>query len=654
MQTSTAEFRNGRNMNLSPFYLALLMVAFAVADINADDEWNHYGGNEKGTQYSSLKQINIGNVANLKIAWTFRTGEQGRYAFQSNPILVRNKLFVTTGTGVLISVDPLSGEEIWRYDPGFDRTRPTSEVANRGVASWIDPSASPLEPCAHRLFTGVLDSRLISVDAETGKPCMDFGVGGEVFLNKDVRLRQDRWINYQVTSPPVVVGDTLVIGSAIGDNRGVELELGIVRGFDARTGEIKWIWDPIPRNPDDPAHQTWDPIEVRKTGAANAWAPLAADSERNLVFVPTGSASPDHYGGERAGNNLYANSLVALRADTGELVWAQQLVHHDVWDYDLPAQPTLVDLRRDGAVIPAVIQATKTGMLFTFHRETGEPIFEIEERPVPQDGVDGEHLSPTQPFPVAPPPLVSHAPVTGDDAWGLLYFDERNCRQQIRALRSEGIYTPPGLTGSLVSPSIAGGMNWGGIAFDKTTQLVVANTSHLAMRVTLIPRDNFLQMAKSGDYPEAEFARQAGTPYGMMREFILSPFGVPCTKPPWGTLSAVDMARGTIKWQVTLGTIEDMAPAIVPNLKLGTPNLGGPIITAGGLIFIAAAMDNYLRAFDLEDGEELWKGRLPAGGQATPMTYFLEQSGKQYIVIAAGGHPKMGTALGDYLVAFSL
>lgn len=634
--------------------LVLLLVAFVVADINANDEWNHYGGNEKGTQYSSLEQINVGNVSNLKVAWTFRTGQPGRYAFQSNPILVRNKLFITTATGVVIALDPLSGDEIWRHDPGFDRTRPTSEVANRGVASWIDASASQRETCAHRLFVGVLDSRLISVDAETGKPCMDFGVGGEIFLNKDVRLHKDRWISYQVTSPPVIIGDTLVIGSAIADNRGVELELGIVRGIDARTGEIKWIWDPIPRNPDDPAHQTWHPIEVRKTGAANAWAPLAADSERNLVFVPTGSASPDHYGGERAGDNLYANSLVALRADTGELVWAQQLVHHDVWDYDLPAQPTLVDLRRDGTVIPAVIQATKTGMLFTFHRETGEPIFEIEERPVPQDGVDGEHLSPTQPFPVAPPPLVGHGPVTEDDAWGLLYFDERNCRQQIRALRSEGIYTPPGLAGSLFSPSIAGGMNWGGIAFDKVSQLVVANTSHLAMRVTLIPRDRFLHTAKSGDYPEAEFARMEGTPYGMMREFILSIFGVPCTKPPWGTLSAIDMASGTIKWQVPLGTIEDLAPAIVPNLKLGTPNLGGPIITAGGLIFIGAAMDNYLRAFDLEDGKELWKGRLPAGGQATPMTYFLEQSGKQYIVIAAGGHPKMGTTLGDYLVAFSL
>jgi quinoprotein glucose dehydrogenase len=605
--------------------------------------------------YSSLDQITGANVDQLRQAWTYRTGELGQgsargFAFQSNAILVEGRLYLSTGSGIVMALEPATGSEIWRYDPGLPRHRPPAETANRGVSSWVDPQASAGAACRHRIFIGILDSRLIALDGSTGRPCQDFGVGGEIYLNVDVRAQDTEWIDYTLTSPPVIVGDTLVIGSAIGDNRAVELELGIVRGIDARSGDIRWRWDPIPRSPERPRHADWKKSEVARTGAANAWAPLSADAALNLVYVPTGSASPDFYGGEREGDNPHANSLVALDATTGALRWAQQLVHHDVWDFDLPAQPALVELQHEGKVVPAVIQVTKMGLIFTFNRETGEPIFAIEERPVPQGGVAGEHLSPTQPFPVAPPPIVRHLPVT--DAYGVALFDQWACSKQLKKLRSEGMYTPPGVQGTAYRPGYSGGSNWGGLAFSPRSQILVANAMELPVAVALIPRAEYAAQSKMEEFRGWEFAEQAGTPYGMRRTPLLSPLGTPCTTPPWGTLTGVDMINGTIKWQVPLGTIEDLVPALVPNLKLGVPNMGGPILTGSGLVFIGAAMDNYLRAFDSETGEELWKGRLPAGGQATPMTYQVE--GRQYVVIAAGGHPGLGNADGDYLVAFAL
>ncbi len=620
-------------------------------------QWNHYGGSEKGLQYSAAAQINTTNVGKLREVWRYRTGEMSEgsadgYSFQANPILVRGTLYLSTGSAIIIALDPQTGREKWRFDPKLDRTRHTSETANRGVSSWLDPARSSSEPCAHSIYTGTLDGRLIAVDGATGKPCPEFGNHGEIDLTRDVRLVETDSLDYSVTSPPVIVDDVLITGSAIGDNRGVELELGIVRGFDVRTGELRWRFDPVPGNPENPMYREWNPEEVRKTGAANAWAPLAADAGSGLVYVPTGSASPDYYGGERAGDNRYANSLVALDARTGKVVWHRQLVHHDVWDYDLPAQPTLADLKRGDRTIPAVIQATKMGMLFTFNRITGEPVFDIIEKPVPQGGVPGEHLSKTQPFPVAPPPLMSHRPVTEEDAFGLLIFDRMDCARQFRELRSEGIYTPPSLEGSIEMPGYTGGMNWGGLAFDPVRQIAVVNTIEMPAVVQLIERQNLVSMARSGDFPESEFARQTGTPYGMRRQIILSPLGVPCSKPPWGRLHAVDMTAGRILWQVPLGTIEDLAPAIVPDLELGVPGIGGPVITAGGLIFIGAAADDYLRAFDLDSGRELWKARLPAGGQATPMTYMIDNT--QYVVIAAGGHRGAGTTPGDYVLAWAL
>ena len=623
------------------------------------DHWTHYGGSQAGMQYSSLARIRPDNVAALRPAWTYRSGELPRegergFAFQANPILVHGRLYLATGSGIVIALDPRDGRELWRHDPGLDRSRSTAEVANRGVSAWTDPLAKPGSPCRHRIFAGLLDSRLLALDGATGEPCAGFGEGGTIYLNRDVRLRESDSLEYTLTSPPVIVGDTLISGSAIGDNGAVDLELGIVRGFDARTGAERWRWDPIPRDPANPVHREWRPDQVARTGAANAWAPLAADAQRDLVFVPTGSASPDFYGGERLGDNRWANSLVALRASTGQFVWGQQLVHHDVWDYDLASQPTLVELVRNGRVLPAVIQGTKSGMIYTFHRESGEALFEIEERPVPTSPVPGEQLSPTQPFPVAPPPVARQQALGPEDAWGMLLFDRRQCAREFAGYRSEGVFTPPSVGGSLLLPGYGGGINWGGIAWDPERGIAVVNANDLPTAVALVPRAEYGAAAASGDYAGWQFGEQAGTPYGMRRRALRSPLGAPCSTPPWGTITALDMRAGEILWQRPLGTIEDLAPAPVPNLELGTPGMGGPIITGSGLIFTAAAMDNYLRALDLASGRELWRGRLPAGGQATPMTYFLESTGRQYVVIAAGGHPGLGTAAGDFLVAFSL
>lgn len=632
--------------------LALVFVAVGFAAFGAD--WQFYGGDPGGSRFSSLDDIDRSNVTRLQQAWRYRTGDLGegypsaqRMSFEATPILVDGTLYFSTPYGQIHAVDAATGKAIWKFEARPPKDSRYSENTSRGVSYWSDAEA-PDGHCKARIFFGTQDARMLALDALDGTPCLGFGDSGTVDLNKGTRPYEPG--NYLITSPPAIWQDLLISGSAVGDNSAVDLELGIVRAIDARTGDIVWTWDPIPRDPADPAHSAWQEEQVEKTGAGNAWSPLSVDVDRGLVFVPSGSASPDYYGGERLGSDANANSVVALNAATGEVVWARQLVHHDLWDYDMPAQPVLVDLQRNGENIPAVVEITKMGMLFVLDRRDGTPVFPIEERPVPQTDVPGEKSWPTQPF-SSIPPLVSHAPVTDDDAWGLMGIDRWLCQREIRRYRSEGIYTPPSLEGSINMPGYAGGGNWGSVAFDPARQYVVTNVLKLPTVVQLIPRDQFMQRARSGEHPDSEYTAQRGTPYGMRRQPILSFLGVPCVAPPWGTLAAVDLTSGEIAWQVPLGTTEDMAPWPFNNIK-GVPNIGGSIVTAGGLVFIAAALDDYLRAFDIETGEELWKGRLPAGGQATPMSYKV--GGKQYVVIAAGGHGGAGTTKGDYVLAFSL
>jgi quinoprotein glucose dehydrogenase len=644
--------------------LALPAVALAADDAvqlttaaeTQDDTWSSYGGDAGGTRFAPFAQITRDNVTRLQQAWTYRTGELGqkfaradKLSFETTPIFVRDTLYLSTPTNIVIALDPATGRQRWRFDPRIPRATHYSEATSRGVSSWVDSQAAANSVCSHRIFIGTLDARLIALDGANGQPCVQFAGSGAIDLAQHVRLR-DRG-DYLVTSPPAIYRDVVIVGSAIGDNRAVEVERGVVRAFDARTGALRWSWDPVPATDTEARLRGWDPTMARRTGAANAWSVFAVDAGRGLVFVPTGSASPDFFGGERLGDNRFANSLVALRADTGQVAWHQQLVHHDVWDYDLAAQPLLIDIERDGKSIAAVVQATKTGLVFVFDRETGEPVFEIIERPAPASDVPGEATSPTQPFP-ATPPLVSHAAVTPQDAWGLTFYDRGRCRSLIERYRSEGLYTPPSERGSIVSPSFVGGVNWGSLAFDSERQLVIAAVNHLPAVVTLVPRSMLATEVDSGAWPDSEFAAQDGTAYGMRRELLLSPWGLPCTAPPWGTLAAVDLRRNKIRWQVMLGSTADKSPWFLPTPTLGMPNMGGPMATASGIVFVGAATDNYLRAFDIDTGRELWKGRLPAGGQATPMSYVSGDT--QYVVIAAGGHGGLETTRGDFVVAFAL
>jgi quinoprotein glucose dehydrogenase len=624
--------------------------------------WPVYGGDAGGSRFSPADEITPANVARLEVAWTFHTGDVARVdvpgwtwktSFEATPVLDDGTLYFPSPLGRVFALDPETGAQRWVFDTKL-AVHVYAETTSRGVALWHDAEAAPGAPCARRVFYAPLDARLFALDAATGAVCPGFGEGGVVDLK--AAIGPERFPGeYAVTSPPAVLRDLVIVGSAVGDNQRTDAPRGIVRAFDARSGALRWSFDPIPKTADDPrvaGGKDWKEGSYQRTGGANAWSILSVDPERDLVFVPTGSASPDYYGGERKGDDRHANSVVALRGATGELVWAFQAVHHDLWDYDVPAQPVLVTLHRDGRDVPAVVQATKMGFLFVLDRETGAPLFPVEERAVPKTDVPGEEASPTQPFPTKLPSLVPQT-LAAADAFGITPWDRGRCRDAIAKLRNEGLFTPPSLGGTLEFPSVAGGSNWGSVAFDEAHQRLYANTSRVAFFMRLIPRERFDAEKAASTDRNVEFAPQAGAPFGLARGPLLSPLGIPCTPPPWGALAAVDLAKGEIAWQSTLGTTRDITPVPI-SIAWGTPNLGGPLATAGGLVFVGAAMDDYLRAFDAATGAELWKGRLPAGGQATPMTFRLGPGSRQYVVIAAGGHGRLGTRLGDSLVAFAL
>jgi quinoprotein glucose dehydrogenase len=618
-------------------------------------DWPAYGRDSGGSRYSPLNEINRDNVKNLKAVWTYRTGDVAdgsRTAetsqFEATPIMVDGTLYLSTPFNRVIALDPGTGVERWSFDPKVDLSVPYAEgLTCRGVSTWLDRKRAAGEACRRRIFVATNDGRLIALDAVTGKACADFGKEGQVELTRGVGPFKPG--EYHFTSPPAIVGDLVIVGSTVEDALRVDAPSGVVRAFDARTGALRWNWNPIPRERTDPAWRTWKGGSASRTGAANVWSVISVDAERGLVFLPTSCPSPDFYGGERRGDNLYSDSVVALRASTGRLVWYFQAVHHDIWDYDVPAQPVLVNVRRRGREIPAVAVATKMGHVFLLDRETGKPLLPVEERPVPQSAAPGEELSPTQPFPILPPPLGPET-LTPEDAWGITEADRQWCRERIKSLRSEGIFTPPSLQGSIVYPGNIGGVAWGGVSVDPKRSILIANTNRFPFIITLIPRDRYAAEKKA--HPNADITPQTGTPYAMRREIWRTRSGVLCNPPPWGTLAAVDLTSGRVRWQVPLGTIPALAQ-VQGSSEWGSPNLGGSIVTAGGLVFIAAAMDQYLRAFDIETGRELWKGALPAGGQATPMTY-RGKDGKQYVVIAAGGHGRLGTKLGDYVIAFAL
>lgn len=641
---------------------AVLLLALATPLPAQEIDWRANGRDTEGTRYSPASVINRDNVARLEVAWTYRTGESGEafattkpVSFETTPLVSEGTMYIGTPLGRVIALDAATGAELWVFDPEIRRNVTYGDFASRGVSLWEDPSAAANAPCRRTIFVATAQSELIAIDARDGTLCRAFGTDGRVDLIKGLRIAPYEPAAYTMTSPPVVVNGLVITGSSIGDNTRPDLPSGEVRAYDARTGELRWSWDPIPQDPTDPAYGQWRGALAHGTGGANAWSILVADPARDLVFVPTGSAAPDYYGVLRLGDNRYANSIVALRASTGELVWSFQSVHHDLWDYDNAAPPALVTIVRDGAEVPAVLQATKTGMLFVLHRETGEPLFPVEERAVPASAIPGEESSPTQPFTSGIAPLSPHR-FTLDDVWGTTEEDRAACRAIIAPLRNEGIFTPPDTRGTLIMPSNIGGAHWGGLAWNPERRIAVIPVNRVAAEVQLIPREDVDLDDARADNDRLnlgyEYNVMSGTPYIMRRRILISPSGMPCTPPPFGTLVAVDLDSGEHLWQVPLGSLERVVP---PDTELppdwGSVNLGGPIATAGDVVFIGAALDRALKAYDIETGRELWRGPLPESGKATPMTYQLA-SGEQLVAIAVGGGGIFGE--GDYVVAFRL
>jgi quinoprotein glucose dehydrogenase len=611
----------------------------------ADRSWPYYGADQGGQRFSAAAQVTRSNVHGLAVAWTFSTGDivsKGHdlkhSAFENTPIMAGGRVYVCSPFNEVFALDPATGARLWAYDP---RINPAIHYPNdencRAVAYWRDPAPVPGAPCAERVFMNTNDRRLVALDAATGRTCSAFGHDGVIDTAEGVVLRRPG--EMQITSPPVVARGVVVVGSSIDDNQRVKEVSGAVRAYDARTGAPRWRFDPLASAPSSVV-----------AGAANVWAPMSVDDGRGLVFLPTTSPSPDFWGGKRLGDDGDADSVVALDIETGRKVWAFKTVRHDVWDYDNPAQPTLATVSWGGVSRPAVLQTTKQGLLFTLARDTGRPVIPVVERPVPQGGAPGEVLSPTQPFPVAPGPLAPSV-IRSQDAFGLTPWDKAQCRRAIDAARHDGLFTPPSTRGTILYPFTGGGSNWGGLAFDPGRGVAYINTSSALHLVTLIPADK-VAAAKAAE-PDTEISLQEGAPFGMRRKIITSKLGLPCNPPPWGQLHAIDMRTGAELWAVPLGTTADIAPGSQWLLgTIGVPNFGGPIVTGSGLVFIGATLDRYLRAFDAATGRELWRGRLPGGGQATPMTYVWR--GRQYVLIASGRHNKLGTKTADQIVAFAL
>ncbi len=643
------------------FLFPTLVIAAATAGAQSAPttiEWAAYGRNAAGDRNSPASQINRDNVKTLVAAWTYRTGELDAKTrrpakLEVTPLMVDGMLYISTPLGKVAALDPLTGKERWKFQADVDANTGWGDFANRGVSTWLDPLARNNAACRRRIFANTIDGRIFALDARTGAKCSGFGRNGVIDIRHGLHNAPFEFAEYQLTSPPAVIRGMIVTGSSVADNNRTNAASGEVRAYDARTGALKWSWDPVPRDSTDPAWSTWRGTMGHTTGAANAWTVIVADSARDLVFVPTGSPSVDYFGGERPGDNRYANSIVALRASTGKVVWNFQAVHHDLWDYDIASPPLLTTLDRDGKRVDVVLQTTKTGQLFVLDRATGKPVFPVEERSVPKSRIAAERPSETQPFNSVLPPL-SPQKFSFDSIWGPTPDDVKSCREQMLSLRNEGIFTPPDLGGTLVIPSNVGGAHWGGVAFDASRAIAVVPVNRVASMVQLIPVDQMdtAQARKNASRLGDEYTRMHGTPYVMRRKIITAESGVPCSPPPWGTVVAIDLRNAKKKWETPLGDPGNFDPRIrqMPSPPAGLPNLGGPIVTAGGLVFIGAAMDHFIRAFDIETGAELWRAELPAGARATPMTYMM--NGRQFVVIAAGGNEDWGK--GDSIIAFAL
>lgn len=639
-------------------------------------DWPAYGRTQEGTRYSPLQQITPENVKNLQVAWTFRTGDMKgpndpvEITNEVTPIKIGNLLYLCSPHQILFALDAKTGEQKWKFDPKLRADPSFQHVTCRGV-SYLDLSASaatvqPATPtsdaaaaatvastangaCTRRIYLPVNDGHLYALDAQTGERCAGFGNNGDLDLQHAQPVTTPGM--YEPTSPPIVTNTAIIVAGAVEDNFSTREPSGVIRGFDVRTGQLLWAFDPGAQDP----NKIPGAGENYTINSPNSWAPSAYDAKLDLIYLPMGVTTPDIWGGNRTAlQERYASGLLALHASTGKLAWFYQTAHHDLWDMDQPSQPTLADITgKDGKTVPVVYAPAKTGNLFVLDRRTGALVVPAPETPVPQGAAPGDHVSPTQPFSdltFRPKNLLTDA-----DMWGATMFDQLVCRVMFHKLRYEGTFTPPSLQGTLVFPGNLGMFEWGGIAVDTDRQLAIANPIALPFVSRLIPRGpgnpTEPEPGAKGSGTEAGIQPQYGLPYGVTLNPFLSPLGLPCKQPAWGYISAIDLKTNEIVWKKRIGTVRDSSPIPLP-FKMGMPMLGGPIVTAGGVAFIGATADNYIRGFDVNNGKEVWRARLPAGGQATPMSYSID--GRQYILIAAGGHGSFGTKLGDYVIAYAL
>ena len=612
----------------------LIFPSILFSPNNLSQEWRHYGGDLAATKYSSLDQISRQNVHQLKVAWTYRTGDISdgtagtpvHSAFECTPLVIDGVMYLTTPFSRVIALDAETGKAIWSFDPELDKAQPYNLFINRGVAFWERGQV-------RRVFLGTLDGRLFSLDAASGRPATGFGRNGFVNLRVGV-AEQFPERQYGMTSPPVVYRDLVICGSLVPDGQ-PHGPSGDVRAFDALTGKLIWRFHTVPK-PGEFGNDTWEKDSWKERGGTNVWSLMSCDEEKGIVFLPLTSPSPDRYGGERKGQNLFGDSLVALDAHTGKRLWHYQIVHHNLWDWDLPAQPNLVTVNRDGKQVPAVAQVTKMGFLFVFDRLTGKPLFEVEERPVPASEVPGEQAWPTQPFP-ARPLSVARQSMMLDELTTVTPESRAECLKIVENARFGEMYQPQGLDYTILFPGTNGGPNWGGASYDPVSNTLFVNSMDVGQ---------VLKMVKA---PEGSLGyRPRGIPNG--RFWDSSQY--PCQQPPWGTLTAINLNTGEFRWRATLGVVDELLARGIP--QTGTSNLGGSIVTAGGLVFIAATNDSRFRAFDKDTGKELWVTRLPASGHATPMTFRGKRTGRQFVVIAAGGGNKYNKTFSDTLVAFAL
>jgi quinoprotein glucose dehydrogenase len=633
-----------------------------------DGDWQSYGRTAFGDRYSPLAQITPDNASKLVPAWTYRTGDipgpndPGETTAENTPLKVNGMLYVCTPHSQVIALDPDTGKELWRFDPKIS----TQKAANfkgwahmtcRGVAYHDDAAyasapapapSSPAQPpatsasCPRRLFLPTADTRLIALNADTGKVCEDFGDKGSIDLGANIGTFQPG--GYYSTSPPAVTQNLVVIGGHVSDNVSTDEPSGVIRAFDVHTGRLVWNWDS--GNPDDTT-----PIAAGKSytrNSPNMWSMFAVDEKLGMLYLPMGNQTPDQWGGNRAPNSeKFSAGLTALDINTGHVRWTYQFTHHDLWDMDVGGQPSLIDIKTASGMKQAVMASTKQGSIYVLDRTNGQPVVPINEIPVPQGAVAGDHTSPTQPksdLNFMPPPLKEA------DMWGVTPFDQMLCRIDFKSMRYDGPFTPPSLQGSIVYPGNFGVFDWGGISVDPVRQIAFVNPDYMAFKSRLVPAADIGNPAHVSETEGVQVNK--GAPYGVILEALLSPLGLPCQAPAWGYVAAVDLTNHTTIWKHKNGTVRDSSPIPIP-LPMGVPSLGGTFITKGGVAFLSATLDQYLRAYDVRNGKQLWEARLPAGAQTTPMTY-TGKDGKQYVLVMAGGHGSLKTKQGDYLLAFKL